>query len=96
VDEAYACGMKAVNFALDGLTGKMVTILRSEGTRYGVEHGVADLANICGHEKSIPEHWFNDNGKINNNFSKYALPLIQGSMAIPENNGLPRFAALKK
>ncbi|MDR2812964.1 MAG: diphosphate--fructose-6-phosphate 1-phosphotransferase [Puniceicoccales bacterium] len=96
VDEAYACGAKAVSFALDGLTGKMITILRSEGSRYGVEYGVADLANICGHEKSPPIHWFDEWGKLNANFSKYALPLIQGSVVIPESNGLPKFAALKK
>lgn len=96
MDEAYACGMKAVSFALDGLSGKMVTILRVEGARYGVEYGVADLANICDHEKAIPEHWFGDNGKLNANFSKYSLPLIQGAVAIAENNGLPKFAILKK
>ncbi|MDR1906713.1 MAG: diphosphate--fructose-6-phosphate 1-phosphotransferase [Puniceicoccales bacterium] len=96
VDEAHACGVKAVSFALDDLTGKMVTLLRLEGSRYGVEYGVADLANVCDHEKSIPEHWFNDNGKLNNNFSKYALPLIQGSVVVTESNGLPKFAVLKK
>jgi 6-phosphofructokinase 1 len=96
VDEAHACGVKAVSFALEGLTGKMVTILRSGESRYGVEYGVADLANICGHEKSIPNHWFDEGGKLNTNFSKYALPLIQGNVVIPENNGLSRFATLKK
>jgi 6-phosphofructokinase 1 len=94
-DEAYACGVKAVQFALDGITGKMVTILRSEDKYYGIEHGVADLVNICGHEKQIPEHWFNDNGKLNANFSKYASPLIQGNVAITEENGLPKVAGLK-
>jgi 6-phosphofructokinase 1 len=96
MDEAYACGMKAVSFALDGLSGKMVTILRTEGTRYGVEYGVADLAHICGQGKAIPGHWFVDNGKLNANFSKYSLPLIQGAVAISENNGLPKFAVLRK
>jgi 6-phosphofructokinase 1 len=95
-DEAYACGRKAVSFALDGLSGKMVTILRSEGNRYGVEYGVADLASICGHEKTIPEHWLGEHGKLNAHFSKYALPLIQGAVAIAESNGLPKFALLKK
>jgi 6-phosphofructokinase 1 len=96
VDEAYACGVKAVSFALDGLTGKMVTILRSEGSRYGVEYGIADLANICGHEKSIPNYWFDEGGGLNASFSKYALPLIQGSVVMSENNGLPKFATLKR
>ncbi|MDR1590862.1 MAG: diphosphate--fructose-6-phosphate 1-phosphotransferase [Puniceicoccales bacterium] len=96
MDEAYACGVKAVDFALDGLTGKMVTILRSEGNRYGVEYGVADLVNICGYEKALPKHWLNEDGRLNNNFSKYALPLIQGSVTVTESNGLPKFAVLKK
>ncbi|MDR3317239.1 MAG: diphosphate--fructose-6-phosphate 1-phosphotransferase [Puniceicoccales bacterium] len=96
IDEAYVCGIKAVSFALDDITGKMVTILRSESTRYGVEYGMADLANICGHEKGIPEHWFNEDGKLNNNFAKYSLPLIQGNMTPTEIDGLPKFAVLKK
>ncbi|MDR2807212.1 MAG: diphosphate--fructose-6-phosphate 1-phosphotransferase [Puniceicoccales bacterium] len=95
VDEAYVCGTKAIRFALDGLTGKMMTILRSESNQYGVEFGVADLANICGHEKLIPEHWFNENRELNANFSKYLSPLIQGGMFIAESNGLPKFATLR-
>ncbi|MDR2200774.1 MAG: diphosphate--fructose-6-phosphate 1-phosphotransferase [Puniceicoccales bacterium] len=96
LDEAHTCGGKAMHFALTGLTGKMVTLLRSESNRYGVEYGVADLANICGHEKSLPDHWFNGDGKLNNNFLKYASPLIQGNVLLGEDDGLPKFAVLRK
>ena len=95
VDEAFACGSKAVNFAMDGITGKMVTILRAEGNHYAAEFGVADLENIVGEKKTLPKHWFDENGTLNQNFGKYLYPLIVGSVSCPEENGLPKFAALK-
>jgi 6-phosphofructokinase 1 len=74
----------------------MMTILRSETSRYGVEYGVVDLANVLNHKKTFPGHWFNEDGTLNNNFIKYAQPLIQGTIAIASENGLPRFSSLKK
>ncbi|MDE6576335.1 MAG: diphosphate--fructose-6-phosphate 1-phosphotransferase [Opitutales bacterium] len=96
IDEAYMCGKKAVDFALDGVTGKMVTLLRAEGSRYSVEYGVADLSNVVSHQKALPEHWFGEDGTLNHNFIKYALPLIQGAVTCAEEDGLPRFAKLKR
>lgn len=95
IDEAFTCGKKAVDFALDGITGKMVTLLRAEGNRGAIEYGVADLSSIVGHQKSLPEHWFDEDGTLNHNFVKYAQPLIQGTVACAEENGLPRFAKLR-
>lgn len=94
-DEAFQCGIKAVDFALDGVTGKVVTLLRSDGNRYGVEYSVADLNNVIGREKTIPEHWYTETGHLDNNFVKYVQPLIQGNVAVTEENGLPKFAFLK-
>ncbi|MDR0418026.1 MAG: diphosphate--fructose-6-phosphate 1-phosphotransferase [Puniceicoccales bacterium] len=96
VDEAYESGVKAVDFIMDGINGKMMTILRSETNRYGVEYGIVDLENVLNHKKTFPEHWVNEDGTLNNNFIKYAQPLIQGTIAVTNDNGLPRFSPLKK
>ena len=33
---------------------------------------------------------------MNYNFIKYALPLIQGEVAVPFENGMPQYIELKK
>jgi 6-phosphofructokinase 1 len=96
IDEAYASGIKAVDFSMDGISGKMVIILRSETSRYGVEYGTVDLANVLNHKKTFPEHWINEDGTLNNSFIKYAQPLVQGTITVANDNGLPRFSSLKK
>ena len=48
-------------------------------------------------EKTVPTNWIiNDNTYISHEFIDYALPLIQGENKIQLENGLPRFAKLKK
>jgi hypothetical protein len=48
-------------------------------------------------EKKVPREWINKEGNgVTGDFIKYALPLIQGESTPPFENGLPRFAKLKK
>ena len=48
-------------------------------------------------EKTVPMEWIINNGTgISDEFVKYALPLIQGDCKAPLEDGLPRFAKLKK
>ena len=48
-------------------------------------------------EKTFPEEWITEGGKgISEEFVKYALPLIQGDAKAPLEDGLPRFAHLRK
>ena len=48
-------------------------------------------------EKKVPAEWIiNDGTYVSDEFVKYALPLIQGDAKAPLENGLPRFARLKK
>lgn len=45
----------------------------------------------------MPAEWIiNDGTYVSDEFVKYALPLIQGDAKAPLENGLPRFARLKK
>lgn len=48
-------------------------------------------------EKKVPIEWINaaHNG-VTQAFIDYALPLIQGETQMKKENGLPRFAKLKK
>jgi 6-phosphofructokinase 1 len=55
---------------------------------------LTDVANV---EKKVPREWINKDGNgVTEDFINYALPLIQGESMPPFENGLPRFAKLKK
>jgi len=45
----------------------------------------------------LPREWINEDGvSMNFQFFRYALPLIQGEVVVPYDNGLPAFARLEK
>ena len=46
--------------------------------------------------KALPENWINEDGvTMSYQFYKYALPLIQGEVQVPYENGVPVLAKLK-
>jgi 6-phosphofructokinase 1 len=95
-DEAYLAGQAAVQAAVDGHTDKMVTLLRGDGETYTCETGLADLSEIANGVKKLPVNWINEDGvSMNYNFYKYALPLIQGEVKVPYENGVPALVQLK-
>lgn len=95
-DEAYLAGQAAVEAAIAGETDKMVTLVRGEGDNYSCETGLAPLSEIANGVKKLPESWINEDGvSMNFNFYKYALPLIQGEVQVPYENGVPVLAKLK-
>ena len=95
-DEAYLAGQAAVEAAIAGETDKMVTLLRGDGETYTCETGLAPLSEIANGVKKLPESWINEDGvSMNFNFYKYALPLIQGEVQVPFENGVPSLAKLK-
>ncbi|MCH6256016.1 6-phosphofructokinase [Puniceicoccaceae bacterium K14] len=97
LDEAYMLGEEAVIAAVDkGETGKMITLQRGESDSYKAETGLSDLSDISSASKALPIEWINEDGvSMNFPFVKYAQPLIQGKVEVPEENGLPVFAKIK-
>ena len=96
-DEAFLAGQAAVQAAINGETDKMVTLLRGEGDSYSCETGLADLAEIANGVKKLPQDWINEDGvSMSYNFYKYALPLIQGEVQVPFENGVPALVQLKR
>ena len=98
IDEAYRAGLSAVTYAVSGGSGKMVCFTRE--TVNGAYHcGIAfEPLNICANtEKKIPREWITKDGNfVTQEFIDYVLPLIQGENKRKQENGLPRFAQLKK
>lgn len=96
-DDAYLAGKAAVQAAIDGETDKMVTLIRGESDQYVCETGLADLSEVANGVKTLPTDWINEDGtSMSFQFVKYALPLIQGEVQVPYENGLPKFATLAK
>ncbi len=97
VNEAFYAGQMAVRYAVEGKTDYMVAFERPESGEYKCNIKLINLTDVANTEKKIPREWINEEGNgLNENFINYALPLIQGESKPPLENGLPRFAKLKK
>ncbi len=98
VAEAYMVGSAAVRAALDGVSGKMVTLVRAGGGQYRCTTGLADLADVANGEKPVPAEFINDAGNgVTEAFRQYARPLIAGVAEVRMgDDGLPVYARLAK
>ena len=97
IEEAYNAGKYAVKYACEGETDKMVVFERKPGKEYAIEYKLMDIAMAANTEKKVPMEWIKDDDTgLTQEFVDYALPLIQGESKSPLEDGLPRFAHLKK
>ena len=99
VEEAYRVGQAAVEAALAGTNGKMVTLERTgDGDRYAVTTGLADLEEVANGEKLVPREFIAADGfGVTEAFRAYATPLLRGEAEIEvAPDGLPRYARLAK
>ncbi len=98
VEEAFMAGKVAVESAVAGETGKMVAFQRRyEDGQYKCDCVLAPLDSVANYEKKVPAEWITPDGtNVTQDFIDYALPLIQGQPERPLENGLPRYARLKK
>ena len=97
IEETFEAGKQAVKAAVAGETDKMVCYARKPGDKYVCEYKLLPLELAANTEKTVPVEWItNDGTGISDEFVKYALPLIQGEPELVKEDGLPRFAKLKK
>jgi len=98
IDEAFGVGAFAVQSAVSGESGKMVALKRADiNGEYVCSFELEPLGIVANNEKTVPREWINEAGNyVNDEFISYALPLIQGDANRATENGLPRFASLKK
>ena len=92
VEEADLSGRAAVQKALEGATGCMVTCSRLQSPSYQLEYGLTEVGNVCNKEKGFPVEWITKNGTdISPGFLEYALPLIAGEPKRIMEQGLPLY-----
>jgi len=96
-EEAYGAGQQAVKAALEGVTDKMVTLVRESDSPYRCGYGLTDLSKVANGEKFFPKTWITEDGFfVTEDFTRYALPLIQGETKPPMQDGLPRYVRTAK
>lgn len=96
VEQAYAVGKAAVEFALKGKNAVMPTIVRKPGKNYRWTIGETKLENVANKEKHMPSHFITKDGfHITPACREYLLPLINGEDYPPYKKGLPEYVVLK-
>lgn len=96
VEQAYALGEKAVEYALEGHNSIMPTVVRESSSPYKWSIGEAPLSEVANVEKMMPMDFISDDGfGITEQCKEYLYPLIKGE-AYPEydDNGMPRYVTL--
>ena len=96
VEQAYALGQAAVEFALEGKNAIMPAVIRTSNEPYRWEIQEADLSKVANVEKMMPTEYITDDGfGITQAGRDYLLPLIQGEDYPPYKNGMPNYVTLK-
>ncbi len=99
VAEAYLAGQAAVQAALAGEHGKMVTLVRhDDGGQYRCTTGLVELAKVANGEHLVPRQYINEAGNgVTEAFRAYLRPLVQGQADVEIGpDGLPVFTRLAK
>lgn len=96
VDQAYALGKAAVEFAVKGHNAVMPTINRLSNKPYKWKIGMAQLSRVANVEKMMPSNFITKDGfGITEKCRAYLAPLIKGEDYPSYKDGLPKYVRLK-
>ncbi len=96
VEQAYAMGKAAVQFALQGKTAILPVIVRTSDKPYRWKISSTSLARVANQEKVMPRSYITKDGfGITNRCRNYLAPLIRGEAYPPYKNGLPSYVRLR-
>ncbi|PIP81029.1 MAG: 6-phosphofructokinase [Gammaproteobacteria bacterium CG22_combo_CG10-13_8_21_14_all_40_8] len=96
VEQAYALGKAAMEFALAGKNATMPIVVRESETPYRWSVGQASLSEVANVEKMLPRDYISEDGfGITAKARTYLQPLIQGEDYPPYKNGLPQYVKLQ-
>jgi len=96
VEQAYAVGRAAVEYALAGENAIMPIIVRISDNPYQWEIGKVDLSEVANVEKFMPAEFITEDGfGITQQCRNYLQPLIQGEDYPPYTSGMPAYIQLQ-
>lgn len=97
VEQAYAVGAAAVEFALAGKNAVMPVIRRKNTKKYSWDIDEAPLSKVANVEKMMPKSFITKDGfGITGKAREYLSPLIQGEDYPPYRDGLPQYVQLQR
>jgi len=87
IEEAYRCGVRAVELAKEGVSGMMVSVQRISDDPYQIQYDQVPLNDVAVKAKPMPREYFNGEGNfVSDRFIEYMKPLTEP---------LPQFVRLK-
>jgi 6-phosphofructokinase 1 len=96
VEQSYAVGRAAVEYALAGMNAVMPAITRVSDKPYRWKITAAPLTKVANVEKMLPRDFIARDGYgITSKARAYLGPLIKGEAPPPFKDGLPRYVRLK-
>jgi 6-phosphofructokinase 1 len=96
VEQAYAVGRAAVEFAIAGKSGVMPAIRRISDSPYRWDIVEAPLSEVANQEKLLPPEFISpDRFWITEAARRYLAPLVHGEAYPPFRNGLPDYVTLR-
>lgn len=91
IDEAQKIGTAAVEAALSGKTGCMMTFRRVSDAPYVYRIESIPASEAANSERFFPKEWINEEGNnITEKALDYLMPLIQGELLPIMKNGMPQ------
>jgi ATP-dependent phosphofructokinase / diphosphate-dependent phosphofructokinase len=97
VDQAYATGKAAVEYAIKGHNSVMPAIKRTSDKPYRWKIEMAPLSKVANVEKMMPASFISSDGfGITKRCRTYLTPLMKGEDYPPFKDGLPKYVTLKK
>ena len=97
VDQAYATGKAAVEYAVKGHNSVMPAIKRTSNKPYRWKIEMAPLSKVANVEKMMPASFISKDGfGITSKCREYLAPLMKGEDYPPYKNGMPKYVVLKK
>ena len=97
IEESFHSGKVAVESAIAGESGKMVGFRCDRSNGYVCHYELFDLEKVANFEQKVPADWITAEGNnVTQEFIDYCSPLIQGEANMRYEDGLPRFAHLKR
>jgi len=97
LDEAYGVGCEAIRQVVAGNTDVMITIERLSCEPYKWRPGTVALDKVANLKRSMPRSFINEAGNdVAEAFFEWVRPLIQGTVTVPLEGGLPTYAQLAK
>jgi len=96
VDQAYAVGKAAVEYAVKGMHAVMPAIIRKASRPYRWKIEPVSLADVANVEKKVPRNFITEDGfGITAACRRYLAPLIAGEDYPPYRDGLPVYVKIR-